>query len=121
MMEEHIEFLATLKAKGEKSKSALKAAFKQHFGSDKEFAAAYKGVNQIFSEYFQKSIEKLAPELALHYWDLYAKSYKLQDYRECRAILKDLRDLTGVVHEMQPPQKIEKPTSSVMKLRKKAI
>lgn len=120
-MEEQIEFLATLKAKGEKSKSALKLAFKQKFGSDKEFASAYKAVNQIFSEYFQKSIENLAPELALHYWDLYAKSYKLQDYRECRNILKDLRDLTGIYHDLQPPKPIEKPATSVMKLRKKAI
>jgi hypothetical protein len=118
-MDDKITFIISLRIKGEKSKTALKAAYKNQFGNVTDFANAYKMVNTLLGEYFQKTIEKLAPELSLHYWDLYAKSYKLQDYRECRAILKELRDLTGVVHDMNPPKPVEKPKSSVMQLRKK--
>jgi hypothetical protein len=119
-MEEKIEFLMRLRAKGEKSKKALRAAYKEQFGKDKDFAAANKEVNNMFAEYFQRNMEELAPELALHYWDLYGKSYKLQDYRECRAILKDLRDLTGTVHALAPPQVEEAAPSPIMALLKAA-
>lgn len=118
-MEDKAEFIFTLRAKGEKSKTAIQEQYKRQFGSIKDFPAAYKMVDGMFAEYFQRNIEQLAPEMALHYWDLYAKSYKLQDYRECRAILKDLRDLTGIVHELAPPKQEDKPQSALMALRKK--
>jgi uncharacterized Zn finger protein len=117
-MNEKIEFITYMRSRGEKSNSALKKAYEEKFNTTKDFSANLKVVDSMFSEYFKKTIEELAPEIALHYWDLYAKSYKLQDYRECRAILKELRDLTGQFEEKQP---VEKPVkkASILELRKK--
>lgn len=118
-MEEKIDFIFALRAKGEKSKTAIQAGYKKQFGSAKDFQSAWNSVEEILKEYFQRNIELLAPEMALHYWDLYAKSYKLQDYRECRAILKDIRDLTGIVHEAAPPNQEKKPKSVLTSFRPK--
>jgi uncharacterized Zn finger protein len=117
-MNEKIEFITFLRSRGEKSNSALKKAYNDQFNTTKDFSANLKVVDAMFSEYFKKTIEELAPEISLHYWDLYAKSYKLQDYRECRAILKELRELTGQYQDKQP---VEKPArkQSILELRKK--
>jgi len=118
-MQEKIDFIFDLKIKGEKSKTSLKQEYKARFASDKDFSKIEKIVDEQLAEYFKNKIEDLAPEIAVHYWDLYAKSYKLQDYRECRAILKDLKDLTLGFEQSKKGEIQERPASKLMTMRKK--
>lgn len=110
-----VEFIVRLRAKGEKSDAALKSAYKEEFGSTKNYTKDTKDAKTVISEYFQRNIEELANDVALHLWDLYGKNYKLQDYRECRTILKQITDLTGIVNEAAPA--VQKKTSSLHSLR----
>lgn len=92
--EARIQFLLQLRSKGEKSETALLSAYKQKFGlSQKQYQDDSKKVKALIAEYYKADVQSLCEELSMHLWDLYAKSMKLQDYRECRAILKQISDL----------------------------
>lgn len=104
---EKVEFIIRLRARGEKSESAIKAAYKSEFGNLKTYPQDKAEAKKAIAEYFQKNVEALAEDVALHLWDLYSKNYKLQDYRECRAILKQITDLTATVNETATVEKKE--------------
>jgi hypothetical protein len=108
-----VELIVSLRAKGEKSDSAIKAAYKSEIGSVKNYAKDSKAAKSVIAEYFQKNMEELSADVSMHLWDLYAKNYKLQDYRECRAILKQITDLTQTVGEVAQP--IAKEPSPILK------
>lgn len=112
---EGVEFIVRLRARGEKSEAALKAAYKEEFGNTKNYTKDLQEAKTVIAEYFQRNIEELAKDVALHLWDLYGKNYKLQDYRECRTILRQITDLTGTVNETAPV--VQKKTSSLRTLR----
>lgn len=117
--EERVAYLVQLKARGEKSKTALKSAYLEKFGMP---MAAFKKdmdeANRVISEYFSENAEEFRNDVSMHLWDLYAKSYKLQDYRECRALLKQITDLATSAKEFAATKKEEVKVSRLMKLRK---
>lgn len=107
-----------LKARGEKSESALKSAYLEKFGKP---AASFKKdmeeAKRIIAEYFSENAEEFRNDVSMHLWDLYSKSYKLQDYRECRALLKNLTELAATAKEFAATKKEEVKVSRLMKLR----
>lgn len=119
---ERVEFLLELRSKGEKSSTVLLSAWKEKYNlSEGQFRVDYGKAKAIIAEYFQKDIEELSHEVSRHLWDLYAKSMKLQDYRECRAILKQITDLAISASTISATQKPveEKPASPLLALMKK--
>jgi len=120
---ERVEFILEMRSKGEKSSTVLMSAWKEKYNlSEGQFRADYSKAKAIIAEYFQKDIEELSNEVSRHLWDLYAKSMKLQDYRECRAILKQITDLAISANVISAARKTveEKPASPLMALMKKA-
>lgn len=118
---ERIEFILEMRSKGEKSSTVLMSAWKERYNlSEGQFRADYSKAKAIIAEYFQKDIEELSNEVSRHLWDLYAKSMKLQDYRECRAILKQITDLAISANAISTAQKpAEQPKSPLLALMQK--
>lgn len=111
--------MVQLKARGEKSETALKSAYIERFGRPLQvFRKDLEEANRVISEYFTENAEQFRNDVSMHLWDLYAKSYKLQDYRECRALLKQLTDLATTAKEFAAVKKEEPKVSRIMKLRK---
>lgn len=107
-----------LKARGEKSETALESAYLEKFGKPiTSFRKDMDEANRVISEYFSENAEQFRNDVSMHLWDLYAKSYKLQDYRECRALLKQLTDLAATAKEWAAVKKEEPKVSRLMKLR----
>jgi len=117
---EGVVFIIKLRSRGEKSQAAIKAAYKEQFGNTKQFNADAKSAKEFIAEYFQKNLSLLAEDVSMHLWDLYSKNYKLQDYRECRAILKNIIELGQSVKEESTNAKQKKP-SPLQSLRPHSI
>ena len=91
---EQASFILKCMSQGEKSKTQLKKAFCEAYkGKEKLFDSAYMEAKKVIAEYFKADIEELVSEITMHLWELYHKSYKLQDYRECRNVLKEIANL----------------------------
>jgi len=110
-----VEFIVKLRCRGEKSDSAIRSAYKEQFGNLKEYQADLKQAKSHIKEYFEKNIHELGADIAMHLWDLYSKNYKLQDYRECRTILKQIVDFSQIASVEKTNQKAD-PLLELMKL-----
>ncbi len=87
-------FIIEHRLKAVKGKTELRAAYTKEFGSAIGFEHAYKCAMDIIGEYYNPDTEAGTAEIAMHLWTLYEKSMKLQDYRECRAILMEIHKIT---------------------------
>jgi hypothetical protein len=87
-------FIIEQRLKAVKGKTELRAAYTKEFGSAIGFEHAYKCAMDIIGEYYNPDTEAGTAEIAMHLWTLYEKSMKLQDYRECRAILMEIHKIT---------------------------
>jgi hypothetical protein len=87
-------FIIEQRLKAIKGKTELRAAYTKEFGSAIGFEHAYKCAMDIIGEYYNPDTEAGTAEIAMHLWTLYEKSMKLQDYRECRAILMEIHKIT---------------------------
>lgn len=119
---EKTEFILRCRARGEKSEIRLRKAFKQEFPETgpKDFNAAQAEANKMIREYFQDNLEELFSEITMHLWELYSKNHKLQDYRECRTILKQISDLAEAVNLKKPTEETQSNnTPSIMHLARK--
>jgi hypothetical protein len=116
-----IDFIMGCRAKGEKSTSVIMSGWMEQFPglSEGQFQKDYQKAKGIIQEYFEKDIDILCSEVTKHLWDLYAKSLKLQDYRECRAVLKQITEVALDAIKAKPEAKAEKPKSTLMALRRK--
>jgi hypothetical protein len=123
-IDEQTQFVIECRMKGEKSKTRLRKVFMEEFkgrgATAKQFEIIYKKVDEFIAEYFSQEIESLFSEITMHLWDLYNKSYKLQDYRECRAILKAITDLTesGKGATAKPVEEVPKQSQLATLMRK---
>lgn len=96
--EERIIYILNLRSKGVKGRSDLLQFFTKEFNlSESQFDKDLKIAKEKIKEYFDSDVDFQISEMAKHYWELYSKSMKLQDYRECRNILKDLSALKGLL------------------------
>ena len=121
-VEARIDFIMSVRAKGEKSTSVIMSGWMEQFPglSEGQFQKDYQKAKNLIQEYFEKDVDILASEVTCHLWDLYARSLKLQDYRECRAVLKQITDTALDALKAKPAAQVEKPKSALMALRKKA-
>lgn len=87
-------FIIEHRLKAVKGKTELRSAYAKEFGSAVGFEHAYKCAMDIIGEYYNPDTEAGTAEIAMHLWTLYEKSMKLQDYRECRAILMEIHKIT---------------------------
>lgn len=123
-IDEKAQFIIECRMKGEKSKTRLRKVFMEEFkgkgGTAKQFEIIYTKVDEFISEYFANEIESLFSEVTMHLWDLYNKSYKLQDYRECRTILKAITDLaeSGKSAKAKPVEEAPKQSTLTTLMRK---
>lgn len=62
---------------------------------------------EIFRHNLAEDTENKKFEILSQYYDLYQKSYKLEDYKECRSILKEIAVVLGV----EAPKKIDHTTN----------
>lgn len=98
-VKERILFILELRSKGVKGTSDLFRFFAEKYPnlSKRQFEYDLKEAKKIILEYFSNDIKMQVSEIEKHYWELYSKSLKLQDYRECRSILKNISDLKGLI------------------------
>ena len=97
-VQERILFLMSIRSKGVKGNKDLFRIFSEKYPdlSYRQFEYDLKKVKDEISEYFEKDRDFEISETVKHLWELYSKSFKLQDYRECRNVLKDLANLKGL-------------------------
>lgn len=84
-------------SKGIKGTSDLLRFFSEKYPkiSKRQFEYDLKDARDRIKEYAVSDIEEYTSELLKHLWELYNKSLKIQDYRECRAVIKEIADITG--------------------------
>lgn len=91
---QQVNFIIEQRLKAVKGKTELKALYVQEFQNSLTFEKDYREAEKIIGEYYNRDTIAGTAEIAMHLWTLYDKSYKLQDYRECRNILKQIHDIT---------------------------
>lgn len=89
-----VNFIIECRLKAVKGKTELKSLYSQQFPESSTFEKDFKEAEKIIAEYYNRDTVAGTAEIAMHLWTLYDKSYKLQDYRECRNILKQIHDIT---------------------------
>lgn len=96
--EERILFLLELRSKGVKATSDLFQFFSGKYPglTKRQFEYDLAEAKEQIREYYEKDVEFEVSEIAKHLWELYSKSFRLQDYRECRALLREIADLKGL-------------------------
>lgn len=96
--EERILFLLELRSKGVKSTKDLFRYFSEKYPdlTKRQFEYDLQEAKENIKEYFEKDVEFEVSEIAKHLWELYSKSFRLQDYRECRALLREISELKGL-------------------------
>jgi hypothetical protein len=96
--EERILFILDLRSKGVKSTSDLFRFFTEKYNdvTKRQFEYDLQKAKALISEYHEKDLEFTVSEISKHLWELYNKNLKIQDYRECRNVLKDYSDLLGL-------------------------
>lgn len=97
---EQVNFIIEHRLKAVKGKTELKRLYAREFPDSITFEKDYREAEKIIGEYYNRDTVAGTAEIAMHLWTLYDKSYKLQDYRECRNILKQIHDITI----SRPPQ-----------------
>lgn len=98
-VEERILFILGLRSKGVKATSDLFRFFSEKYPdlTKRQFEYDLKKAREKITEYFETEAEFEIAEIVKHYWELYNKSLKLQDYRECRNILQEITKIKGLV------------------------
>lgn len=99
--DERILYLLGLRSKGVKGASDLFRYFSEKYPdlTKRQFEYDLQEAKVLISQYFEKDSEFQVAEIEKHYWELYSKSLKLQDYRECRAILSEVSKLKALIVE----------------------
>jgi hypothetical protein len=64
--------------------------------SDRQIDDYIKLAREIFDEDNDLNFEQKKNEALAKYYDLYQKNYELEDYKECRNVLKDIKDIFGI-------------------------
>lgn len=97
--EERILYILQLRSKGVKATSDLLRFFASEYPkiSKRQFEYDLKKAKDLIAEHFEEDVQFQVAEITKHYWELYSKNLKLQDYRECRAILSELSKLKGLI------------------------
>lgn len=97
-VEERVTFLLDLISKGVVGTSDL-----FHFFSEKhpdltkrQFEYDLRKAKEKIKEYITAEQEDITADLIKRLYELYNKSLKIQDYRECRSIVKTIAEITGV-------------------------
>ncbi len=105
---ERVVFILDCRLQGMKSRTDIFSAFGEKWPdiSFSQFELDLAKAQTIIMEYHEKNAENILSELTMHLWELYGKSLKLQDYRECRAVLKTIYDITV---GKTPAAAVEKP------------
>lgn len=98
-IQERITFILDCRRKGEKTTSGLFRFFSEKYPNltKRQFEYDLRVAKELIREHFETDIDFEISEIVGHYWDLYNKSLKMQDYRECRSILKEVSALKGLV------------------------
>lgn len=96
--QERILFLLELRSKGVKATSDLFRYFSEKYPdlTKRQFEYDLREAKEKIKEYFEEDVNFEIAEIVKHYWELYSKSLRLQDYRECRVILKQLAEIKGL-------------------------
>lgn len=96
-VEERVLFILDLLSKGIKGTSDIFRFFSDEYPelTKRQFEYDLKKAKDRIKEYFYEEIDDLRNELSKHLWELYNKNLKIQDYRECRNIIKTISELTG--------------------------
>lgn len=97
--QERILYILELRSKGVKGTSDLFRFFSEKYPdlTKRQFEYDLKEAKELIATDNQETIDFQVSEIDKHLWELYNKSLKLQDYRECRNILKDLSALKGLL------------------------
>lgn len=97
-VEERIHFIVYCRSKGMKSRGDLLRAFSDKYPdlTERQFDYDYQKARERIREYFESDMDFQRVELTKHLWELYSKSLKLQDYRECRNIIREISELQGL-------------------------
>lgn len=95
--EERILFLLDCSSKGIKGTSDLFRFFSSKYPdlTKRQFQYDLKDAKDRIREYHSEDVDFLIVDLVKHLWELYNKSLKIQDYRECRAVIKTISEITG--------------------------
>lgn len=102
--DERIAFLIELHSKGVCGTSDLFRFFSERYPlTRRQFEYDLKKAREQIKEYHADQIEDLSALLVRNLWELYSKNLRVQDYRECRNIIKTISDITGAAQ----PTKIE--------------
>ena len=99
--DERILYILDLRSKGVKGAADLFRFFSEKYPNltKRQFEYDLKEAKKLISQYFEKDSEFQVAEIEKHYWDLYSKSLKAKDYRECRAILSEISKLKALFVE----------------------
>lgn len=96
-IEERILFILECSSKGVKGTSDLFRFFSENWPdlTRRQFEYDLKKAKDRIKEYHADDVDFMISDLTKHLWELYNKSMKIQDYRECRAIIKTISEITG--------------------------
>jgi hypothetical protein len=97
--QERVAFLLECMSKGVKGTSDLFRFFSEKWPglTKRQFEYDLAAAKETILEYHAEDIEFLINDLTRHLWELYNKSLKIQDYRECRSIIKTIAEVTGAL------------------------
>lgn len=97
-VEERVLFILSCRSKGMKGSTDLLSAYTEQYPdfTSRQFYYDLEKAKKRISEYFSAETDLLVSELNKHYWELYNKALKIQDYRECRQLLNDIAKLANL-------------------------
>ena len=95
--EERVLFLLECHSKGIKGTSDLLRFFAEKYPNigKRQFEYDLKDAKDRIMEYHAKDVDFIICDLTKSLWELYNKSMKIQDYRECRAVIREISEITG--------------------------
>ena len=81
---------------GYQRKSVIQYCAEKYDIEERQADEYIRKARDIMHSDMQISVEIKKSEILTQYYDLYNKSYKIEDYRECRNVLKEISDIFGV-------------------------
>jgi hypothetical protein len=102
-MEKRINTIYAMLLQGIQRKTIIQYCTKTYEISERQVDTYLKQARELMTDESYKDLELKKSEILAQYYDLYHKSYKALDFKECRNILGNIDNILGI----SAPKKID--------------
>lgn len=102
-IEKRVNLIYSMLLQGLQRKAVIQYCSNQWGVGERQVDTYLVKARELMSDDSQKDLDYKKSEILAQYYDLYNKSYDLEDYKECRNILANIGNILGV----NSPEKID--------------